>query len=109
MPIEAIEECEKNNERLPIVILYKEPVGFFVLHGWEGVKKYSQNRDALLFRAYSINNAFQGRGIATQSLFVLDSFVKKYFPNKNEIVLAVNHIIIEPNMFIKWEDSRTRE
>ena len=68
-----------------------EPVGFFVLHGWEGVKTYSDNRSAILVRAYSINVKFQGKGIAKKSLFILDSFVKSNFPGSNEIILAVNH------------------
>jgi RimJ/RimL family protein N-acetyltransferase len=92
LPMEAIEKCEKEDDRYPIVILYNNmPAGFFVLHGWEGVKAYSDNRDAILLRAYSVDSTFQGNGIAKKSLMVLPSFVKKYFPSKNEIILAVNH------------------
>ncbi|WP_100488312.1 GNAT family N-acetyltransferase [Sporolactobacillus pectinivorans] len=91
-PLEAIKKCKKDSERCPIIILYRgEPAGFLVLHGWEGVKDYSENRAALLLRAYSIDGAYQGKGIATQSLLLLDSFVKKNFPDKKEIILAVNH------------------
>jgi RimJ/RimL family protein N-acetyltransferase len=92
LPLDAILKCEKENERYPIVILYKgEPAGFFVLHGWEGVRAYSENKDAILIRAYSVNSTFQGKGIAMESLLILDSFVKKHFPSKKEIILAVNH------------------
>ncbi|MCH1627387.1 hypothetical protein MJG50_18790 [Fredinandcohnia sp. SECRCQ15] len=61
-----------------------------MLHGWDEVKEYSDNKDAILIRAYSINYTFQGKGIAIKSLSILDSFVKKHFPTKNEMILAVN-------------------
>jgi len=91
LPIEAIEQCNNDKERYPIVILYKDiPAGFFVLHGWDGVKAYSDNRHAILLRAYSINHIYQGKGIAKKSLQLLPSFVNQHFPDKNEIILAVN-------------------
>ncbi|SER21764.1 GNAT family N-acetyltransferase [Piscibacillus halophilus] len=92
MPLEAVEVCQKDNTRYPVVVLYNgDPAGFFVLHGWEGVKAYSQNRQAILMRGFSVNSSFQGKGIAKKSLSILDSFVTKHFPDKNEIILAVNH------------------
>ncbi|MEQ6378594.1 GNAT family N-acetyltransferase [Bacillaceae bacterium S4-13-56] len=92
LPLNAILKCENDNTRYPIVILFNgEPAGFFVLQGWEGVKVYSSNKDAILIRGYSVNTTFQGKGIAKKSLLLLNSFVKKYFPSKKEIILAVNH------------------
>jgi RimJ/RimL family protein N-acetyltransferase len=92
LPLNAILKCEKDKTRNPIVILYNgEPAGFFVLHGWEGVMAYSDNKDAILIRGYSVHSTFQGKGIARESLLVLESFVKKHFPSKKEIILAVNH------------------
>lgn len=91
MPLDQIEICQNEEDRYPIVILFDDvPAGFFVLHGWEGVKAYSENRKALLLRAYSINTSFQGKSIATQSLQLLPEFVKKHFPHTNEVILAVN-------------------
>lgn len=56
LPVDALQICESEPDRHPIVILYgHQPAGFFVLHGWEGVKDFSDNNDALLLRAYSIN------------------------------------------------------
>lgn len=90
-PLEAIKKCEQEDDRHPIVILYNnEPAGFFVLHGWEGVKEYSDNKEAILLRAYSVNYDFQGKGIARRSLELLPLFVKENFPLKKEIILAVN-------------------
>lgn len=92
MPLEALQKCERDHERHPVVILYgNELAGFFVLHGWEGAKEFSDNKDAILLRAYSVNATFQGKGIAKKSMSVLPSFVREHFPSKNEIILAVNH------------------
>ncbi|MRG86018.1 GNAT family N-acetyltransferase [Salinibacillus xinjiangensis] len=92
VPLKALLQCEEDGTRYPVVILYNGvPAGFFILHGWEGVKAYSDNKDAILLRGYSVNSKFQGKGIAKESLIVLDSFVKREFPSKSEIILAVNH------------------
>ena len=91
LPLEALEKCKVETDRHPVVILYENrPAGFFVLHGWEGVKLYSDNKDAILLRAYSINPDYQGKGIAKASLMLLPAFVKQHFPDKNEIILGVN-------------------
>jgi RimJ/RimL family protein N-acetyltransferase len=91
-PLDAILTCEIEKDRFSLLILSNDvPAGFFVLHGWEGIKSYSDNKKALLLRAYSINSTFQGRGIAKESLRLLPSFVKEHFPEINEIILAVNY------------------
>lgn len=74
-----------------IVILYdNEPVGFFLLHSTDRVEEYSDNPQAMLLTAFSINQAKQGKGYAKRAMFLLREFVKTEFPNCNEIVLAVN-------------------
>ncbi|WP_369404899.1 GNAT family N-acetyltransferase [Piscibacillus salipiscarius] len=89
--LDALKQFQEDPSRHPIVILYNgQPAGFFILHGWEGVQRYSNNTNALLIRSYSINAKFQGNGIAKQSLFELEDFVKEHFPDKDEIILAVN-------------------
>lgn len=91
-PASALQMCELDEERTPIVILFDGKVaGFFVLHGWEGAKEYCDNKDALLLRAYSVNSYFQGKGVASKSMQLLPSFVKEHFPNNTEIILGVNH------------------
>ncbi|PAD69182.1 GNAT family N-acetyltransferase [Bacillus sp. 7586-K] len=75
-----------------IVILSKnEPVGFFILHSTERVKKYSENPNAMLLTSLSVNRAHQGKGYAKQGMLLLKDFVKEEFPPCDEIVLAVNH------------------
>jgi RimJ/RimL family protein N-acetyltransferase len=91
-PLVALKACENNEGRIPIVISSGDEIaGFFVLHGWDGVKEYSENQNALLLRAYSIHNSSQGKGIAKLSLQLLPDFVREHFPEVNEIILAVNH------------------
>ncbi|WP_066304986.1 GNAT family N-acetyltransferase [Bacillus sp. FJAT-29814] len=91
-PLDALLACEKDPTRFPVVIFYNDlPAGFFVLHGWEGVKEYWDNRSAILLRGYSVNTAFQGRGIAQKSLELLPAFVNKHFPDRDEIILSVNN------------------
>ncbi|CAH2716037.1 hypothetical protein BACCIP111895_03221 [Neobacillus rhizosphaerae] len=90
-PLDAIVACENDTDRFPVMILYDEkPAGFFVLHGWEGVKEYTDNKKALLLRAYSVNSSFQRKGIAQRSLQLLPDFVNKHFPEINEVILTVN-------------------
>lgn len=91
-PLDALLACEQDPTRYPVIIFYNGvPAGFFVLHGWEGVKEYWGNRDAILLRGYSVNTSFQGRGIAQKSLELLPAFVKEHFPERNEIILSVNY------------------
>ena len=92
LPSEALLACEQDSERYPVVILFQgQPVGFFVLHGWNGVKVYSENKDAILLRAYSVNQTLQGKGIGKKSIAIVPRFIKEYFPEKRELILAVNH------------------
>lgn len=92
LPADALEKCKEEHDRYPVVILSgSQPAGFFVLHGWEGVKAYSDNKNAMLLRAFSINLPYQGKGIASESILLLQHFVKEHFPSVNEIILAVNH------------------
>lgn len=90
-PLQALIPCEKEEGRDPILILSNgEPAGFFVLHGWEGVKEFYGNKQALLLRAYSVDSSFQGKGVAKQSLKMLPTFVKERYTGINEVILAVN-------------------
>jgi RimJ/RimL family protein N-acetyltransferase len=108
-PLDCLQDCIQDHERHPIVIRTGEKVaGFFVLHGWGGVKVYSDNQNALLLRAFSVNNTFQGQGIATKALELLDSFVNKNYPSINEIILAVNHKnVIAQHVYLKTEFTDT--
>ncbi|MEW9578782.1 GNAT family N-acetyltransferase [Bacillus toyonensis] len=66
------------------------PVGLFALQTGERVQEFTENEDALLLTSFSINYNKQRRGYAKKSLALLQDFIKRYFPIKNEVVLAVN-------------------
>jgi RimJ/RimL family protein N-acetyltransferase len=92
MPLDALQQCELDAERHPVLIfLGSQIAGFFVLHGWEGVKQFIDNKDAMLLRAYSIDARMQGKGVAHHSMVLLPVFVREHFPETKEIILAVNH------------------
>ncbi|PKR84240.1 GNAT family N-acetyltransferase [Heyndrickxia camelliae] len=86
-----VEMLETTNVRHPIMIVsHNEPVGFFVLHSSERVAEYTDNPNAMLLTAFSINHAHQGKGFAKKGMKLLHDFVHQEFPQCNEIVLAVN-------------------
>ncbi|NDI35312.1 GNAT family N-acetyltransferase [Chengkuizengella sediminis] len=86
-----MDRLEATHERHPIVIVNnKKPVGFFVLHSSDRVKEYTDNTNAMLLAAFSINYFQQGRGYASIAMKQLKVFANQEFPDCNEIVLAVN-------------------
>ncbi|MDR9857021.1 GNAT family protein [Paenibacillus sp. VCA1] len=89
LPLEVLEPDEGKH---PIVIVSgKGPVGFFVLHTSERVRDYTENLNALLLTALSINHVEQGKGYAKKAMLLLKDFVRSQFPAYDEVVLAVNH------------------
>ncbi|WP_261132453.1 GNAT family N-acetyltransferase [Bacillus sp. Marseille-Q3570] len=91
MPLEMLVKAKDDPARNPIVILKgAHPVGFFLLCTGELVKEYTLNQNALLLIAFSIDLPQQGRGYAKEGLKKLSNFIAEDFPDKNEVVLAVN-------------------
>lgn len=91
LPKEVLSESISDESRYPIVIEAKDkPVGFFILHVGNGIHPYTENKSAILLRAFSINSTEQGKGYAKRAMNLVPSFVKKNFPTVDEIVLAVN-------------------
>lgn len=89
-PTELLEEL--TDGQYPIVILNNnQPVGFFLLHSTDRVKEYTNNPNALLLTALSIDFAQQGKGFAKQGMSLLKDFVRQEFSEYKEIILAVNH------------------
>ena len=90
-PLEKIKDPTASQEIIHILILNKDiPVGYFALENGEKVLKYTNNLNARLLTAFSINNDFQGKGFAKQGLLLLPRFVNKNFQSVNEVVLGVN-------------------
>jgi len=70
----------------PIVILRDNvPVGFFVLHTTERVKEYSNNPNAMLLTALSIDHKQQGNGYAKKGMLALPEFIKRKFKEGGKI------------------------
>ncbi|MBB4826004.1 RimJ/RimL family protein N-acetyltransferase [Sporosarcina luteola] len=90
-PSKAVERSRLDLDRHPVLAIKdNDLITFFVLHENEGVKPYSENRKAILLRAFSTDFRYQGKGYAKQSLLLLPQFIRTQFPHINEIVLAVN-------------------
>ncbi|MFT8709283.1 MAG: GNAT family N-acetyltransferase [Sporolactobacillus sp.] len=91
-PKEALNLSKQDDERHPVLVFCREKlVGFFVLHGWGGAKRYTDNHYALLLRTFSIDSRYQGKGYGRQTVESLDAFVMHSFPDINEMILGVNH------------------
>ena len=88
---ETLPAAEADPDREPVAILADgEPVGFFVLHRGPGAGVLApEDRDVLL-RAFLVDAAAQGRGIATRALAALPDFVAERLPGVRRIVLSVN-------------------
>lgn len=91
LPQDLIRRDARDPRKHPVIIYAKGKVtGFFELDETEERKKYTDNPDALLLQGYSVDPEFQGRGIATGSMYALPEFVKTHFPHIDEVVLGVN-------------------
>lgn len=92
LPADAL---EVTHEKQPVVIIGNGiVVGFFVLHTSSRVKEYTDNPHAVLLTAFSVNHSQQGKGYARKGLEQLTGFIRKEFPECNEIVLSVNKLNI---------------
>ncbi|WP_374701655.1 GNAT family N-acetyltransferase [Paenibacillus tyrfis] len=91
LPGEVLELSLNDENRYPVVILAGDmPVGFFVLHRGEVTVPFSDNPNAILLRAFSVDQAHQGRGYGKRAMRTAAAFVAEHFPGVEEIVLAVN-------------------
>ncbi|MFP3833484.1 GNAT family N-acetyltransferase [Chryseobacterium sp. SIMBA_028] len=90
---QALQNIEKrdDNDAFPITILEDEtPVGFFVLDFGNDKFELTDNENSVLVRSLSVNPEMQGKGVGKRAMMQVDTFVRAYFKDCNEIVLAVN-------------------
>lgn len=91
MPADTLDLALADPNRHPVVILAGEaPVGFFILHGWEGIGDLVDGGRALLLRAFLVDYAQQGRGYARTAMSLLPAYAERLLPGTEEIVLLVN-------------------
>ena len=90
-PVETLPVAEADPRRQPVAIVADgEPVGFCVLHRGPGPGGLAPAQSDLLLRAFCVDAAAQGRGIATRALRGLPGFVAQHFPGVRRVVLTVN-------------------
>lgn len=91
LPKDIIRRDAKDPLKHLVIIYVREKVaGFFELDESNERKKYTDNPNVLLLRGYSVDPDFQGRGIATGSIYALPEFIRHHFPHIDEVVLGVN-------------------
>ncbi|MBD8006250.1 GNAT family N-acetyltransferase [Bacillus norwichensis] len=91
MPLDKINDPTVSNSAKHVLILANDvPVGYFALEDGEKLLKYSNNSNARLLTAFSIDSRNQGKGLAKTGLQLLPEFVRSNLPRTNEIVLGVN-------------------
>lgn len=67
-----------------------ELVTFFTLSRGEIAQQLAQNEQAILISSFSTDARHQGNGYAKEALQLLPMYIQSYFPDINEVVLAVN-------------------
>ena len=84
-------KIETQSLKYPISIFYQEkPIGFFVLDLSDDKLEFARNQDEILFRSFSLNPEFQGRGFGKKSMMFLEDFIRNKFPEIKKIILGVN-------------------
>lgn len=91
MPGEVLETFQRDICNQPFVVCSDQQlVGWFVLYTDESGNIYTDNKQAILLKSFSIDVRFQKRGFALDSLRLLPQIVKQQYKDKNEIILTVH-------------------
>jgi RimJ/RimL family protein N-acetyltransferase len=98
IPSEVLETFQSDIFNQPFVIYCDQQlVGWFALYT-DGIGNiYTNNKEAILLKSFSIDARFQKRGFGLNSLKLLPNIVKQQYRDKNEIILTVhetNHAAI---------------
>jgi ribosomal protein S18 acetylase RimI-like enzyme len=90
-PVQALESLADTTKTYPIVVLVKDAVaGFFILEELPHQSDYGAYDHGLLFRAFSLDVNYRGKGLSKIVLEALASFARTHFASKTMIVLGVN-------------------
>lgn len=103
LPHEILDLSINDENRHPVVMLYgKRAVGLFILHKGNEIRQFYDDDHAILLRALSLDKKYHRRGIAYESMKLLNDYVKRHFQDIDKIVLAVNNKNIKAmNLYIK--------
>jgi RimJ/RimL family protein N-acetyltransferase len=90
-PLQAIESIKQNSNAHPIIVLYDQHViGFLILEKLPHQSIYGDYHGAILFRSFSLDAKYRGRGLSKIVIQTLIPFVHTHLPNETTIVLTVN-------------------
>lgn len=92
LPEETLQDTCDDHSKMGVVIARGDrAVGFFVLHTGEGIADFFQDYSgAVLLRAFLMDYASQGQGFAKAAMALLPDFIRRHYPEAQQIVLAVN-------------------
>ncbi|WP_083442869.1 GNAT family N-acetyltransferase [Paenibacillus sp. IHB B 3415] len=92
LPEQTLHDACGNAGKMGVVIAQGDrAVGFFILHTGEGIADFFQDYSgAVLLRAFLMDYASQGQGFAKAAMALLPDFVRRHYPEAQQIVLAVN-------------------
>lgn len=92
LPSETLDAALSDPDKLAVVIAVdSQAAGFFILHTGKRIAEfYKDYQGAVLVRAFLVDYACQGRGIAKAAMALLPAFVRIHLPAVHEIVLTVN-------------------
>ncbi len=83
-------DTQDPHKTIVVIVENSTAIGFFVLDRGDDKYGVTDNHSAMLIRSLSVNPAYQGKGVGTQAMILLDDFVQQHFPDSNELVLSVN-------------------
>lgn len=92
-PKQVLARCQTDAARFPVMILDEDRLlGFFCLHWLKSQEMYGfQGKNTVLLRGFSIDDRYQGKGIAASALTGLFDFIARTIsPEITRGVLAVN-------------------
>ncbi|MET3729450.1 RimJ/RimL family protein N-acetyltransferase [Fictibacillus halophilus] len=91
MPVEVLKtfQCDIFNQPF-VVYADQQLVGWFALYTDGSGNIYTNNKQAILLKSFSIDARFQKMGFALDSLKLLPNIVKQQYKDKNEIILTVH-------------------
>lgn len=91
MPADVIETFRNDAFNQPFIICNGDVlVGCFALYTDASGNIYTNNKNAILLKSFSIDARHQKKGYAYQALRMLPSVVKNNYQDKDEIILTVH-------------------
>lgn len=92
-PAETLPEIEGNSLRQAVTVLVNSsPVGIFILGTDERVEWYAGHPDlqAMTLNALCLDQSCQGRGVGTQVMNALPTYVTMNYPHTKRLLLCVH-------------------